>query len=379
MRGAIEQARSRPLGNSAHRAREIDGGLESPVKFVSFEAGCRSSVVTMESTSATIASERATVDSAIYRALCGGAAWRALEDRIVIRVSGDDRISFLHGMCSNDVRGMRAGELAPALLLTERAHVVAELFIYAEPDAFLFEIGRELWPRAHAHLERFLVADDVEFEELADWALLDIEGPRAGEVIARVAPEAAGLQAWRWVAAGALTIAALPRYDWPAITVLGARDQLANLADALRDRAPEAPQADAASCETLRIERGIARVGVDTGDKTLALEARLERAISLSKGCYLGQETLERATAHGSLKKKLYGLRMDAGPPPSIGAAVMLAGHELGTITSAADSPAMGALGLGIIHHSAWTPGTAVVIKDSAGERPATVSDLPFK
>jgi folate-binding protein YgfZ len=332
----------------------------------------------MESILETNETDGATIESRIYRALREGAAWLRLEDRMIIRVVGDDRVSFLHGMCSNDIRGMHPGEVAPALLLTERAHVVADLFIYAEAGAFVFDIERELWPRAHAHLKRFLVADDVEFEELPDWTILDIEGPRGAEIIGRMLPDAAGCDPWRFLEAGTLRIAAVPRYDWPAMTVLGDRAAIARLAGALRDLAPEAPEADAMDVESLRIERGMARVGVDTNDRTLALEARLERAISLNKGCYIGQETLERATAHGALKKKLYGLRL-AGPPPALGAAVMLSGREVGTITSAAQSPALGALGLGIIHHSAWIPGTAVVIKDSADERPATVSDLPFK
>jgi folate-binding protein YgfZ len=331
----------------------------------------------MESTHAIITTEH--TDDRIYQALHAGAAWRRLEDRLVIRVIGDDRVSFLHGMCSNDIRGMQPGAVAPALLLTERAHVVADLFIYAERDAFLFEIERELWPRALAHLEHFLVADDVEFAELADWSILDIEGPRSGEIVSGILPAAAGLEAWRFVGDGTIRIAHLPRYDWPAFTIVGEREATAKLADTLSHQVPQIPQADAAALETLRIERGMVRVGVDTGEKTLALEARLERSISLSKGCYIGQETLERATAHGALKKKLHGLRLGAGPAPAIGAAVMLAEREVGTITSAAQSPALGALGLGIIHHSAWTPGTAVVIKDAAGERPATVDDLPFK
>lgn len=333
-------------------------------------------MITMESTLATNETDAALGDGRIYRAVREGAAWHRLEDRILIRVVGDDRVSFLHGMCSNDIRGMHPGQVAPALLLTERAHVVADLFIYAETDAFVFEIERELWPRARAHLERFLVADDVEFEELPDWSILDIEGPRAAEIIGQLLPEAAGLDPWRFVEAATLKIGALPRYDWPAITVLGERVALASLSGTLRGLAPEA---DATVFETLRIERGIARVGTDTSDKTLALEARLERAISLNKGCYIGQETLERATAHGALKKKLYGLRLAAGLPPALGAIVTLSGREIGTITSAVQSPDLGALGLAIIHHSGWIPGAAVVIKDSAGERPAVVSDLPFK
>ncbi|HTW88817.1 MAG TPA: glycine cleavage T C-terminal barrel domain-containing protein [Candidatus Binataceae bacterium] len=329
----------------------------------------------MESTLATN-EVAAVVDGRVYRALREGAAWRRLEDRMIIRVVGDDRVSFLHGMCSNDIRGMHHGEIAPALLLTERAHVVADLFIYAESDAFVFEIEQKLWLRAQAHLERFLVADDVEFEELPDWMILDIEGPRAQEIVGQIHPEAAGLEPWRFVDAAPLRFAALPRYDWPAMTVLGDRAAIGSLAGVLSGLAPEA---DAAVFDTLRIQRGIAQVGIDTNDKTLALEARLERAISLSKGCYIGQETLERATAHGALKKKLYGLRLAAGPCPAFGAAVMLSGREIGTVTSAAQSPDLGALGLAIIHHSGWIPGTTVVIKDSTGERPAIVSELPFK
>jgi folate-binding protein YgfZ len=321
----------------------------------------------------------AAIDLQVYRALHGGAAWRRLDDRIAVRVVGDDRVSFLQGMLSNDIRAMHPGDAAPTLLLTEHAHVIADLFVYTEADAFILETERALWPRARAHLERFLVADDVEFEELANWAMLDIEGPRAAEVAARIHREAEGLAPWRFVPAGNLRIANLPRYDWPAISALGESGAIAALEAALLERALEVPQAGAAAFEGLRIERGIARIGVDTNEKTLALEARLERAISLNKGCYIGQETLERATAHGSLKKKLYGLRLHGGSAPTVGAAVMLAGREVGVVTSAALSPGQGALGLGIIHHGAWTAGTVVVLKDSGGERAAAVSDLPFK
>jgi folate-binding protein YgfZ len=321
----------------------------------------------------------AAVDGRIDHALHAGAAWRMLDDRALIRVVGGDRVSFLHGMLSNDVRGMQPGDAAPALVLNERAHVIADLFVYAEPNDFLIEIDRELWPSARAHLERLLVADDVEFKELADWTILDVEGPRAVELISGMHPQIAALALWRFVPDGDLRIAHLPRYDWPAVTALGNRKSIATLVHELREQAPEALEADAAAFETLRVERGLARVGIDTGEKTLALEARFERAISLNKGCYVGQETLERATAHGSLKKKLFGLRLARGAPPTIGAAVELDGHEVGTVTSVASSPGQGTLGLGIIHHSAWAPGTAVMIKDSAGARPATVSELPFK
>ena len=132
------------------------------------------------------------------------------------------------------------------------------------------------------------------------------------------------------------------------------------------------------AAEILRVESGVARVGVDTNDKTIALEARMEPAISFSKGCYIGQETVERATARGALKRRLMGLQLGASRVPGADARVMLAGKEVGHLTSPVYSPQFGVLGLGVLHHSAWAPGTAVTIHDADGELAAAVSELPF-
>ena len=110
--------------------------------------------------------------------------------------------------------------------------------------------------------------------------------------------------------------------------------------------------------------------------KLYALEAQLERSISFSKGCYLGQETIERATARGGLKKKLLGLRFEK--PVTSGAALFLDGKEVGRVSSAVPSPRLGAIGLAILHHSAWKPGIAVIARDSGAELKAVVSEIPF-
>jgi folate-binding protein YgfZ len=123
----------------------------------------------------------------------------------------------------------------------------------------------------------------------------------------------------------------------------------------------------------------LARVGVDATEKTIALEARLERGISYNKGCYVGQETVERATARGGVKKRLYGLRIAAGRVPQAGAAAWLEGKEVGGLTSVAQSPRLGVVGLGIMHHSAWKPGATVTLKDGVGETLAEICDLPFE
>ena len=130
--------------------------------------------------------------------------------------------------------------------------------------------------------------------------------------------------------------------------------------------------------DIVRVEHGLARVGVDTSEKTIALEARLDYAISFNKGCYLGQETIERATARGGLRKKLFGLRVTGDTLPARGDAIMLEGKEVGRLTSVVRSPRFGVIGLSILHHSAWAVGTGVTIADAGGELAASVSELPF-
>jgi folate-binding protein YgfZ len=331
-----------------------------------------------------------------YRALRAGAGVRLGAERIVIRMSGDDRASFLHGMCSNDIKGLKPGGLVAALFLTERAHLIAEANVWATADALLLEMERTLWPAVRAHLERFLVADDVEFEESGDSirhdgviqpaSVIQIDGPRAAETVAAVFGTPASLPgALRFGEAQAGTLVAqVTRWGAPAFTILAGRanapEIVARMVAGVGQvrEVNEVREVSMEAGEILRVESGTARVGVDTNDKTIALEARMEPAISFNKGCYIGQETVERATARGALKRRLMGLRIDGARVPSTGARVMLAGKEIGHLTSPLRSPRLGVLALAILHHSAWMPGTAVRIQDGDGELAAAVSELPF-
>jgi len=313
-----------------------------------------------------------------YKALTSAVAVSVLADRIVVRMIGDDRVSFLHGMCSNDIKGLAAGAIMPALFLSEHAHVIADCFVWATDDALLLDIDRDAWPRVRAHLERLLVADDVEMEELGEFAVIDVEGPNAHDAIRGITGKAADiLEPWRHTSEEDFRIASLPRFGAPAFTILAASRKVADLIVHLC--ATGAMQIGAEALEVLRIEHGLARIGVDAGDKTIALEARLNPAISFNKGCYLGQETIERATARGALKKRLYGLRIDGPRAPAQGAPVMLDGKEVGRLTSLAISPRFGIIGLSILHHSAWIEGGVVSVRDADGEVRATVSELPFE
>ncbi len=317
-----------------------------------------------------------------YFALRNGAGISPLADRLLIRVVGSDRVAFMHGMCSQDVKSLAAGAVAPALILNERAHLIADLFLYAEPDALLIETDRRLWPAARDHLERLLVADDVEFETLGETAVLDLEGPLSGRAAAAIAgASVADLAEWRHVTADGLIIANLPRYGMQAYSIIAPRTIIDGLAAKILGAAdrPETARVAPETLEIIRVENGRARVGIDTNEKTIALEARLEAAISFSKGCYVGQETIERATARGGIRKRLFGLRIAGERPPAPGAAVIYQEKEAGRLTSVVCSPRFGAIGLAIIHQPAWTPGATVAVRADDGEFSGIVSELPFQ
>src|SRR5208282_3766420 len=167
----------------------------------------------------------------------------------------------------------------------------------------------------------------------------------------------------------------LPRYGGPAASVIVQRASIDSAIAVILAQAPGSHRVDSSVLDTIRIENGVALVGVDTTDKTIALEARLNRAISFNKGCYLGQETIERATARGGLKKRMFGLKFNTADFPAPGAVLTLAGKEVGRVTSAVRSPRFGAIGLAILHHSAWTPGTELKVGEDGA---AIVADLPF-
>jgi folate-binding protein YgfZ len=301
------------------------------------------------------------------------------DDRLMVRMVGDDRVAFLHGMCSNDIQGLKPGMVTYALILTDHAHVVTDFYVWADDAAIYLDTDRELWPKARRHLEQFLVADDVEIEELNDLTVLDIIGPQAAAAVASVIPSASSLEPWRFIRDQETLVANLPRIGLASVTVVVPTIQADGFKKRMISADPETREVGISALDVLRVERGVAQVGIDVTDRTLALEARLERGISYSKGCYVGQETVERATARGGVKKRLYGLRIQGGRNPQSEATAWLDGKEVGRVTSVAASPRLGIVGLGVLHHSAWEPGTSVTLKDSAGELSAVVSDLPFE
>jgi folate-binding protein YgfZ len=309
-----------------------------------------------------------------YQAILSGTGFCVLQDRALVRMTGDDRISFLHGMCTADIKGLIPGMVAVGLFVTEHSHLIADCFIYGLDDALLIEFARNSWRRVRDHLERFLVADDVEMEEENNLAIIDVEGPAAASVLAGHLGIPPPSDNWRMNPSTML--ARFPRFGAPAFTMILEDNALQRTLEQLRNG--NAIEIDLAVLETIRIENGIARIGIDTTEKTLALEGRCERAISFNKGCYIGQETIERATARGAIKRRLYGLRIEGDRTPCIGATITFGGDTVGKLTSVARSSRFGTIGLAVLHHTVWSEGSRVAVQDQGAQFNARVSELPF-
>jgi tRNA-modifying protein YgfZ len=168
-------------------------------------------------------------------------------------------------------------------------------------------------------------------------------------------------------------IALIPRFGPPAYTIFEDASKAPKRIESLLGATPGVELIEASALELVRIESGLAAVGIDTTEKTLALEARLERAMSFNKGCYIGQETVERATARGGIKKRLCSLKLEGEDVPPPNALVVLGGKEVGRLTSVIRSPRSGVIGLGILHHSAWESGTEVAVQHGPQSWRATV------
>jgi len=304
--------------------------------------------------------------------------------RAALRFTGSDRASFLHNLLSNDIASLRPGTGCYATLLTRESRVVADGDVLALDEVVRFEIDRAVKDRARQHLEKFLVAEDVEIEDGSDEALLGIHGPRAPEVLESlgVARPAAALEHGPGTIGGVAV--RVIRSDWtgePGFDLVAPRGAAERLWEALVARgAPLGLRpAGMAAANILRIEAGIPWIGVDFDETNLVLEAGLERGIHLRKGCYLGQEIVERASARGRVQKRLVCLRIEGEITPRAGAPIVRGGAEIGRITSAVFSPHLRApIAFGYAKRGSTDPGTRLEVEAVGAMAAAEVVAPPF-
>ncbi len=321
-------------------------------------------------------------ECAAVRQAAGVVDWSA---RGFLTATGADHADFLHRMLSNEVKQLEQGQGNYSTLLTAQGHLVADLNLWRMEDHILLETHWTTKDVLRETLERYVIADDVVLTDQSDalTALL-VEGPAAGSLL-----EAAGAQTlpgkefnhtWvRFRDGTPVHVANLSQTGGPGYELIFVTEVAQNVWEALaaaRHQSAWEPVGIAA-LNVLRTEAGIPWHGAELKSTTLPPEAGLEaRAISYTKGCYLGQEIIERIRSRGHVNRKLTGLLIDGDAVPTAGSKLVVARKEIGEITTAVHSPTLGrVIALGYVRREQLAPKTRLEI---ASGGTAEVTALPF-
>jgi tRNA-modifying protein YgfZ len=303
-----------------------------------------------------------------YRTLTTGAALVRRTDLGVLRVSGADRTAWLQGLVTNDVQALQPRQACYAAYLTPQGRMISDMRVVALADALLLDVPASLSASLGERLDALIFAEDVQVgDDSGTTAIVELYGPRSGEVVARTDPKGE-------------PVVPSEQYGLPAWVVHVPRERVPSAVDVLTRQGVDEVSLEA--LEVVRLEAGIPKFLVDMDEHTIPLEAGIEdRAISFTKGCYVGQELIVRVRHRGGgrVARRLVGLALEGTTGPSGGDPIVGDGREVGTVTSAAASPTLGRhIALGYVHRDFVEPGTAVEIVRGDHRLRATVAALPF-
>ena len=298
-------------------------------------------------------------------------------DRGRIQLTGKDRLSYLQGVLTNDVAALPAGSGCYAALLTPQGRMISDMRVHELGDATILDVPGEFADRVATQLDSFVFSEDVVVATVTDsLSHVGIVGPASARALG-ISP----LRSFenRSIVVGDTQVTAVGNDEFgvPAIDLFMPARMMSSLVTTLLNAG--LTQVGDEVLEALRIEAGVPRFGVDMNQETIPLEAGIEdRAISLTKGCYVGQEVIIRVLhrGHGRVARRLVGFTLPtSGRVPSRGEPVRSGEREIGSITSSTWSPALGfPIALGYVHRDFVAAGTSVEV----GAQPATVTALPF-
>jgi folate-binding protein YgfZ len=297
-----------------------------------------------------------------YQALREHAAWIDLSGRGKIRATGEDRARLLHAMTTQQVEEMKPGDGAYAFFLNAQGRILGDANLFCFEEYFLLDTEPETRQKLFEHLDRYIIADDVALEDLtAEMATIAVEGPQAASVLAKLGapiPEAPyRTRAWgdRIVARVSSTgsegfFVFLPARGRPEFT-----DQLVGVSEASADDA-----------RLVRIENGHPRYGEEITERYLVQETGQTHAVNFTKGCYLGQEIVERVRSRAQIHRVLRRLEIDGLEPPAAGTKLTSGGTDAAEIASSAFSPALAkVIALAYVRVQYAEPGTELRLGDS--------------
>ena len=281
-----------------------------------------------------------TMDHDSYLALRESAAVMDLPGRGHLQATGEDRARLLHAMTTNHVEELVPGDCRYAFFLSSQGRILADVNIVCTEAALLLDTEPEAAEPIYQHLDRYIIADDVTLANLTErMSAIALEGPQSAAVLERMgidAPASGHWTAWRTFAVAAVSATGqrgfrffVPRSERESVI------EWINGAGAVKTGHAE--------WNTVRLENGVARFGEDFTEREIPHETRLiDRAISFSKGCYLGQEIVERVRSRGQVNRQLMHLAIPGQTAPAAHTKLSLEGREVGEVTSAAYSPEAG-------------------------------------
>ena len=287
-----------------------------------------------------------------------------------IAMSGNDRASFLHALLTNDIAALPMGRGVYAAYLTPQGRMISDMRVIETGNRMLLNVARAIAGPLAERFDKLIFSEDVQPRDAtAELAIVGVHGPSAARMIHQATGTSVAdvVDQYDNVTTESMTVVrddslGLPGYDLyvPAGDVTAIR---AKLVDA------GAVVASGETAETLRIEAGRPKFGVDMNTDTIPLEAGLEdRAISFTKGCYVGQEVIIRVMhrGHGRVARRLMSIVLSNDTVPSRGEVIHAGDRAVGEITSAAASPRHGApLALGYVQRDFALPGTTLTVNGS--------------
>jgi folate-binding protein YgfZ len=311
-----------------------------------------------------------TVSDVQYRAATGACGLVDRSERGKLALTGAEAKAFLQGQVSNDIEALTPGTGCYAAFLTPKGKMLGDIRILDAGDEILLDTERVALQELFNMVRRFSVGYTLELHKRTlQRGLLSLLGPRA-EAVAGIADLGAAEDAHAMVSVDGVAARAI-RTDL-GIDLLCDAEHTAALTGALTGRGAEPVSQAVADC--VRVEHGRPRYGIDVDDSVIPQEAGLnDRAVSFTKGCYVGQETVARLFYRGKPNRQLRGLKLSA--PAPTGAEIALGDRVVGRLGSIAESPALGSIALALVRREA-PPGSEVLV--GADQIDAVVVELPF-
>jgi folate-binding protein YgfZ len=321
-----------------------------------------------------------------YAAVRSAVGFIDLAHRGLLQLTGADRVSFLQGMVSNDVKALRPGAGQYATVLNQQGKVLGDTRILCSDNSLYLELWEIIKEKIAEHLNRYLVADEVEIADRTDeYGIISLQGPQSEVYLQKLVgqaglPERLAEHRMVNIDGAQVCVVRATSTGETGFDLIIPRSHLLNIAQQLTEAGKGFSGAwigeDAHNI--LRVEAGIPRYGVDFTEDNLLLEVGLDQAVSFTKGCYLGQEVVERIRSRGHVNKKLVGLTFEGQESANRGD-ILFADKPVGTITSAVHSPALGQpIALGYVHKDYWIPDTPLNVNHDGVSLNATVTTLPF-